>query len=39
MSFSILEGNCLDLIPFLEEKVDLTYLEVLQRLHLHRKIE
>jgi len=27
MSFSILEGNCLDLIPFLEEKVDLTFLD------------
>ncbi len=27
MSFSILEGNCLDLIPFIEEKVDLTFLD------------
>ncbi len=25
MSFSILEGNCLDLILFIEEKVDLTF--------------
>lgn len=27
MSFSIINGNCLDLIPFIEEKVDLTFLD------------